>query len=117
MTDDGGREDGNDSGGDSRNDSRSNSASGRLRQFLRSTLRGAGRQYEEARHAYGEARAAALADLPTDEEGRARVVCRRYAEKRAVRLDEKARPECFDPDHQDCRGCVEDVREGQVETW
>lgn len=90
---------------------------GRLGRFIRSKLRGAGRQFEEARRAYGEARATALADLPTDEEGRARIVCRRYAERRAVSLDEGARPECFDPDHLDCRGCVEDIHEGRVETW
>lgn len=85
----------------------------RFRQFLRS----AGRQVQEAKRAYGDAKAAARADLPRDEEGRAKLVCRRHAERRAVRVDEEGRPECFDPDHPDCRGCVEDVREGRVETW
>jgi hypothetical protein len=90
--------------------------SDRLARFLRTKLRSAGRQYEQARSAYSQARANALVDLPTDDEGRARVVCRRYAEQRAVALDAGARPECFE-DHPDCRGCVEDIREGSVETW
>ncbi|MFB6164305.1 MAG: hypothetical protein ABEJ31_04025 [Haloarculaceae archaeon] len=90
---------------------------GRIRRLLETTLRSAGRQYAEARRAYTEAKRAALADLPQDESGRARIVCRRYAEKRAVALDDDGRPACFDADHQDCRGCAEDVREGVVETW
>lgn len=90
---------------------------GRIRRFVETTLRSAGRQYAEARRAYSDAKRSALADLPLDEEGRAKVVCRRYAEKRAVSLDEAARPACFDPDHPDCQGCVEDVRDGVVETW
>lgn len=89
----------------------------RLESFLRSKLRSAGRQYADARRAYRNARQSALADLPQDEEGRARIVCRRYAERRAVSLDARARPSCFEPDHPDCRGCVEDVRDGRVETW
>lgn len=88
-----------------------------IRRFIRSKLRGAGRQYEEARRAYDRARTTALADIPTDDEGRARIVCRRYAEQRAVELDQEARPECFDPGHQDCRGCVEDIHDERVETW
>lgn len=86
---------------------------GRFRQFLRS----AGRQVEEARQAYDNAKRNAISDLPRDDEGRTKLVCRRHAEKRAVPVDEKGRPACFDPDHPDCRGCVEDVRSGQVETW
>jgi hypothetical protein len=89
----------------------------RLRRFLCTKLRGAGRQYEQAKRAYGSARESALADLPADDEGRARIVCRRHAERRAVHLEPDARPVCFDPDHPDCQGCVEDVREGRVETW
>lgn len=85
----------------------------RLRQFLRS----AGRQVEEARRAYRDAKASTGRDLPRDDDGRARIVCRRHAEKRAVALDEAGRPDCFDPDHPDCRGCAEDVRGGRVETW
>jgi hypothetical protein len=89
----------------------------RLESFLRTKLRSAGRQYADAKRAYRDARRAALADLPRDEEGRARIVCRRYAERRAVSLDSQARPNCFEPDHPDCEGCVEDVRDGRVETW
>jgi hypothetical protein len=89
---------------------------GRLSRFVEN-LRSAGDQFAEARRAYSDAKRAALADLPQDDRGRAKLVCRRYAERRAVALDEDGRPECFDPDHRDCRGCVEDVREGVVETW
>jgi len=89
----------------------------RLTRFLRTKLRGAGRQYEQARRAYCEGRAGALADLPAEEDGRVRIVCRRHAEKRGVRLDGRARPECFDAGHPDCEGCVEDIRDGCVETW
>ncbi len=85
----------------------------RLTRFFRK----AGRQYEEARRAYGSGKQSALEDLPTDEEGRARLVCRRFAERRAVPLDAEAQPTCFDPDHPDCQGCVEDIREGCIETW
>jgi hypothetical protein len=89
----------------------------RLQRLLRTKFHSAGKQFEEARRAYSDAKAATLADLPTDEEGRARIVCRRYAERRAVSLDERTRPACYDPDHRDCRGCAEDIREGRVETW
>jgi len=87
----------------------------RVRRFVSKTLRGAGRQLEEARQAYHEGQR--TASLPRDEDGKVRIVCRRYAERRAVDLDADGRPECFDPDHPDCRGCAEDVREGVVETW
>ena len=89
----------------------------RLERLLRTKLRSAGTQYAEAKRAYSEARAAASVDLPTDEAGRAKIVCRRHAERRRVSLDDAARPHCFDGDHRDCRGCVEDVRDGCVETW
>ena len=90
---------------------------GRICRFLETTFRSASQQIDDARRAYSDAKRSALADLPQDEAGRAKIVCRRHAERRAVSLDEQARPACFDPDHQDCRGCVEDVREGVVETW
>jgi hypothetical protein len=45
------------------------------------------------------------------------MVCRRHAERRAVELDADARPICFEADHPDCEGCVEDIRAGRVETW
>jgi len=89
----------------------------RLQHLLKSKLRSAGRQYAEARHAYDTAREVAAADLPMDDAGRARIVCRRYAEKRSVELDEGFRPDCFDADHQDCRGCVEDIRDERIQTW
>ncbi len=89
----------------------------RFERILRTKLRSAGRQYAEARHAYQSARDVAASDLPTDEEGRVKVVCRRYAERRAVELDSGFRPDCFDPDHVDCQGCVEDIRDGRIETW
>ena len=89
---------------------------GRLRRFVEN-LRAAGDQFAEAKRAYSDAKRSALADLPQDDHGRAKIVCRRYAEKRAVALDDAGRPDCFDPDHTDCQGCVEDVRDGIVETW
>lgn len=91
----------------------------RFTRLLRSTFRTAGRRYEEAKRAYRDGRTAttdADFDLPSDD-GRARIVCRRHAEQRAVAVDGEGRPACFDPDHPDCRGCVEDIREGCIETW
>lgn len=87
----------------------------RVERFLRTTMRDAGRRFAEARRAYREGRLAG--DLPTDDEGRARIVCRRYAERRAVALDDEGRPACYEKGHPDCEGCTEDVREGTVETW
>ncbi len=86
----------------------------RFERYLRSTLRNAGRRYAEVKHAYGSGKA--VGELPEDESG-VRIVCRRYAERRRVELDEEGRPDCFDPDHPDCQGCVEDIREGTIETW
>jgi len=80
-------------------------------------VRGAGRRFEAARRAYYSGRGLGAVDLPHNDEGRARIVCRRYAERRAVFLDADGRPECFDADHPACEGCLEDVRRGQVETW
>jgi hypothetical protein len=88
----------------------------RLARFLRSKLRGAGRQVEEARTAYGQARESARVDLPTDDDGRARIVCRRYAEERAVHLED-GKPTCYEAAHSDCEGCVEDITVGRIETW
>ena len=90
---------------------------GRIHRFLTRTFQSASRQVQDAKQAYSDAKRSALADLPQDDAGRAKLVCRRHAERRAVSLDADARPACFDPDHQDCRGCVEDVRDGVVETW
>lgn len=79
--------------------------------FMRTTLREVGRRYERARHDYENARNTAL----DGEE--ARIVCRRYAEKRAVELDANDRPACYEADHSDCEGCVEDLHNGTIETW
>ncbi|MFP4626245.1 MAG: DUF7091 family protein [Natronomonas sp.] len=89
----------------------------RLRRLLETTFRSAGRQYEEARQAYGAAKRTTRSHLPTDQSGRARIVCRRHAEKVAVNIDDAGRPPCYDPDHPDCRGCIEDIEEGYIETW
>ena len=85
--------------------------------FLRRALRNAGRQVAEARREYEVAKRQHRFDLPTDDEGRAKLVCRRYAEKRTVAVDAEGRPECFDGEHPDCQGCAEDVRAGRVQTW
>lgn len=112
---------------------------GRFASFLKRTARNAGRRYAEIRQSYREGQESAeqgngepsaardptpepeprpdLSYLPRDDDGDARIVCRRYAEKRAVAVDEAGRPACFDADHPDCKGCVEDVRDGAVETW
>jgi hypothetical protein len=87
----------------------------RVERFIRSKFRSAGERYGETARAYREGRE--IGDLPEDDEGRARIVCRRHAERRAVAIDGEGKPACFDPDHVDCRGCAEDVREGRVETW
>jgi len=93
------------------------SDSDRLSRFIKTKVRGAGRQYEEARKAFKDARTETVADLPTDGEGGVRIVCRRHAERRAVELDSEARPACFEAEHPDCEGCVEDIRDGCIETW
>ncbi|MFC7129971.1 DUF7091 family protein [Haloferax chudinovii] len=90
----------------------------RLESIIRSAARNAGKRYEEVKRAYRDGRDSSPAhSLPRDAEGRAKLVCRRHAERRAVAVDEQGRPACFDPDHPDCQGCVEDIREGIVETW
>lgn len=88
----------------------------RLAALLRRKLRQAGRGYEETRRAYRDGKANSFG-LPTDADGDARIVCRRYAERRRVALDAKGRPECFEAGHPDCEGCVEDIRSGEIETW
>lgn len=94
------------------------SEGGRMSRFLRRRMRMAGRRYEQARQAYQEARDESLAgDLPTDDAGRARIVCRRYAERRRVEIDEAGRPACFEPGHHDCEGCREDILQERIETW
>ena len=97
----------------------------RLERVIRGQLRKAGRQFEAAKQAYEEGRtdttdaneAAERYDPPTDEAGRAQIVCRRYAERRTVEVDKAGRPACFEAAHADCEGCAADVRAGRVETW
>jgi len=91
--------------------------SGSIQRFIQTTLRSAGRQLQEAKTAYADAKRSARADLPQTDDGKARIVYRRYAERRAVALDDEGRPACFDPDHPDCQGCAEDVQDGTVEIW
>ncbi len=79
--------------------------------LVRTKLRNAGKRYEKARRDYEDARSSVL------ENERAKIVCRRYAEKRTVELDSTDRPECYDADHPDCEGCVEDLHNGTIETW
>jgi hypothetical protein len=92
----------------------------RVEDFLRDRLRAAGRTYARTRAAVREGEAAVndeRAALPTDDNGRAKLVCRRHATKRAVALDGEGRPVCFEADHTDCVGCVEDIEDGRIETW
>jgi hypothetical protein len=77
-----------------------------------------GETIEEARQSYEAGkRASTTPDLPTSEDGEARIVCRRYVEKRAVAVDATGRPACYEADHPDCEGCVADIEDGRVETW
>jgi len=90
----------------------------RLERVIRQQLRNAGRQFEEAKRAYAAGRDdSAASTLPTDDDGRTQLICRRHAARRAVAVDEAGRPACFEAGHPDCEGCVEDIRDGCVETW
>lgn len=82
-----------------------------MNRFVRTTFRKVGRHYEKTRHDYEGARNSVL------ESERANIVCRRYAEKRAVELDSNGHPECYEAGHPDCDGCVEDLHNGTIETW
>jgi len=88
------------------------SDSDRLARFLQTTFQDVGRQYQEARHAFVEARREAAGEETTR-----RIVCRRYAERREVLVGSRGRPDCFETGHPDCEGCVEDLRAGRIETW
>ena len=91
---------------------------GRVRRFVHARARSAGRRYEEARQAYRHARDTRFAgDLPHDERGRVPLVCRRYAERRSVTIDEAGHPACFESEHPDCEGCREDIITGRIEIW
>lgn len=86
-----------------------------LRRLLDRAARKTGEQLGEATAAYRRAKHAAT--LPTDEDGDRRLVCRRYAERRAVSFDARARPVCYEPGHTDCEGCIEDIEAGYIEPW
>ncbi|MFC7073692.1 hypothetical protein ACFQJ7_15165 [Halovenus rubra] len=89
----------------------------RLARFLRTKLQDVGRQYEEARSEFYRGMYEPPEDLPTDNRGRVKLVCRRHAEKRAVNIDGGGRPACYDADHPDCESCVEDIEADRIETW
>jgi len=82
--------------------------------LARRAARSVGRQLSEAKREFRTAKS--TAQLPTDESGRVKIVCRRYAEKRAVTLEDDV-PECYEAGHPACEGCAEDVQDGSVETW
>ncbi|WP_259518544.1 hypothetical protein [Halanaeroarchaeum sp. HSR-CO] len=81
---------------------------------LRRAARRAGRQVANVRREYQQGRIEG--SLPTDSAGNVRIVCRRYAEERAVELED-GHPECYDDEHPACESCVEDIAEGVIETW
>lgn len=85
-----------------------------LGSWFGNAARKAGRTIESAREEFDEGRFTGR--LPRDDAGRAKIVCRRYAERRAVHLED-GRPECFEADNDDCESCADDVLEGNVETW
>ena len=91
--------------------------SDRLSRFLRAQVQSAGRQYEEARQAFLEARNETAAETDDGDLPTARIVCRRHAEQRVVGIDGEGKPSCFEAGHPDCEGCAEDVRAGRIETW
>lgn len=78
-------------------------------------LRNARGQLGDAKDAFATARGAG--SLPTDAEGRVRIVCRRYEERRLAPLDDEGRPSCYEAGNADCEDCVEAVRDGSVGTW
>jgi hypothetical protein len=91
--------------------------SDRLSRFLRAQVQSAGRQYQEARQAFLEARNETAAEIDDGDLPTARIVCRRHAEQRVVGIDGEGKPSCFEAGHPDCEGCAEDVRAGRIETW
>ncbi len=96
----------------------------RFAELLQKAVRQAGRKAGEIRIAYIQGRETARDrsgadrfDLPVTEKGDAKIVCRRHAEQRAVPVDQHGSPSCFEREHVDCEGCVEDICDGHVETW
>lgn len=78
-------------------------------------IKGARKQLGDAKDAFSNARGAGT--LPTDEEGKVRIVCRRYDERRLAPLDDLGRPTCYEAGNEDCESCVDAVSDGSVETW
>lgn len=87
---------------------------GRISGFL-GNVKNARSQLGDAKDAFSTARSGGK--LPTDEEGRVRIVCRRHDERRLAPLDDKGRPTCYEAGHEDCEDCVEAIRDQSVETW
>lgn len=85
-----------------------------LGDWVKKAARRAGRTVGEASDEYAEGKIAN--SLPQDEDGRAKIVCRRYSERRAVEI-QGGRPECFEAGDEDCESCVRDIAAGHVETW
>lgn len=82
--------------------------------LLRSAARRAGRTVGAAKRQFDGAKIEG--SVPVDGEGRARLVCRREAEKRHVPLSEGV-PACYEADHPDCESCLADLEDGTIETW
>jgi hypothetical protein len=89
-------------------------ASGGASGFL-GNIKGARKQLGDAKDAFSNARGAGT--LPTDEDGKVRIVCRRYDERRLAPLDDLGRPSCYEAGNEDCESCVDAVSDGTVETW
>jgi hypothetical protein len=82
--------------------------------LLRSAARRAGRTVGAAKRQYDGAKIEG--SVPADENGRARIVCRRAAERRAVALEDGV-PTCYEASNPDCESCVADLADGSIETW
>jgi hypothetical protein len=85
-----------------------------LGSLFRSAARKAGRTVGAVDDEFSEGRIEGA--LPQDEAGQVKIVCRRYAERRAVELDSGV-PTCHEEGIPDCESCLEDLEDGTVETW
>lgn len=86
-----------------------------LGKWVKKAARRAGRTVEAASEEFSVGKL--QSSLPQDEEGRAKIVCRRHTERRAVDIEGNGEPACFEAENADCESCAEDIREGHVETW
>ena len=82
--------------------------------LLRSAGRRAGRTVGAAKRQFDGGKIER--SVPADEEGRARIVCRREAERRTVPLSDGV-PACYEANHPDCESCLADLADGTIETW